>query len=247
MHFSPRSTTSKSPDFRNKFFAPAKKKNIAVIESVWYTTDRGDVCMTTFVYKECHDCGKLLRFSSEDARKNHSSACPFCDGQLVDSPFTLTASSEAAAARDEKEQLYSNAIFNRYLRKDPERKRLFYTRLSEEEGIPMPPQTDTRELLLLLAADVVGCAAVVAVMTFSGVPLSYSVGVMLFMVFVIVIATVIKEVDARVPPKRRGGSSSSSTIDPVVFYTVYHGLSKHDCDCNHHNSSHCDCNHGRQR
>lgn len=215
--------------------------------------------MSTVFYKECHGCGKLVRFSSPEARNKWTNPCPFCGEMLVDTAFTteveLSDPASVAAAKKEEEK-HSYQIFSEYLLGDSAKEQKYLDRFKEEQKKAEPRQEPppkvkvTAEkkkhavwLWIIIIIDVLGFAAIACK---QGAKTAFEciIGVALFLGVAIVICFIKELLDAA-PPRHRGGSDADrSKNDWIVWYTVYNELMKNDrCDCCHSSSHDCDCSH----
>lgn len=92
--------------------------------------------MSTVYYKECHGCGKFVRFSSPEARNEWTKPCPYCGETLADTAFTteveLSDPASVAAAKKEEEK-HSYQIFSEYLQGDSAKEQKYLDRFKEEQ------------------------------------------------------------------------------------------------------------------
>ncbi len=213
--------------------------------------------MSTVFYKECHGCGKLVRFSSPEARYDWTQPCPFCGEMLVDTAFTTEVelsdpASVAAAGKEEEKHSYQ--IFSEYLLGDSAKEQRYFARIKEEQQ-----KSEQKQGLSQKENAVAGkkhriwwwIAAIFVVLGFVSMIREQGAETVLEGMFywalaagVAVVICCIKELFAAAPPRRRSGGSDRSKDDWVVRYTVYHELMKNDhCDCRHSSSHDCDCHH----
>ena len=226
--------------------------------------------MTTVYYKECHGCGKLVRFSSPEVRSDWTKPCPFCGEMLADTAFTteveLSDPASVAAAKKEEEK-HSYQIFSEYLQGDSAKEQKYLDRFKEEQkkaeqrqespsDKEAPIEKKNHSVLWRILETLIFIGYFFVICKEQGVKTAFEgiIGVALFIGAALAICFIKELLDAA-PPRHRGGSDSGhSNDDWIVRYTVYHELMKNShCDCHHssshdcgshHSSSHsCDCHH----
>ena len=216
--------------------------------------------MSTVYYKECHGCGKLVRFSSPEARNEWTKPCPYCGETLADTAFTteveLSDPASVAAAKKEEEK-HSYQIFSEYLQGDSAKEQKYLDRFKEEQKKAEQRQESPKKVKVAAGkksysvlwwglGTLVFIGYILIICKEQGIEVAFNgiIGVVLFVGVALAICFIKELLDAALPPRRGGSDSDRSDDDWIVRYTVYRELMKGDhCDCHHSSSHDCDCHH----